>query len=172
MKLKDIHVDGLYPFSVSEDGSMIINLWTRRPIKPQVCKSGYSQVWSKGATDKRRGFMLHRLVALAWLDCPDGYKGMEINHKDGNKSNNHWSNLEWTTRLENMRHAHRSGLIAPSGKNQKTRKPERNAEIVAMRKSGKSYHAIGKALGISWVRARGVYLRETGEKVNARKRSL
>ena len=51
---------------------------------------------------KTKWVSIHRLVGLHFID---GYfDGAEINHKDGNKSNNHFSNLEWTTRSENVKH--------------------------------------------------------------------
>ena len=50
----------------------------------------------------------HRLVLETFIGpCP---KEMECNHKDGNKSNNNLSNLEWVTRLENEKHAYKTGL--------------------------------------------------------------
>lgn len=42
---------------------------------------------------------VHRLVAIAFIDNPNGYK--EVNHKDENKSNNNLDNLEWCTRQYN-----------------------------------------------------------------------
>lgn len=45
---------------------------------------------------------IHRLVALAFIPKKEGAK--EVNHIDENKSNNHVSNLEWASRLENVRH--------------------------------------------------------------------
>lgn len=52
--------------------------------------------------------MIHRLVAAAFVDCPDGMT--EVNHKDGNKLNNDASNLEWVTRSMNIKHARAIGL--------------------------------------------------------------
>lgn len=61
---------------------------------------------------KRKNFYVHRLVAWAFL--PNQDKLPEVNHKDGNKSNNNVSNLEWVTGKENIQHALRNGL-KPSG---------------------------------------------------------
>lgn len=51
---------------------------------------------------------VYRLVAEAFIPNPEGKR--EVNHLDGNPSNDHVSNLEWSTRLENLAHAHRLGL--------------------------------------------------------------
>lgn len=51
---------------------------------------------------------IHRLVAMLFLPNPNNYP--EVNHKDGNKLNNHWRNLQWCTKLENMQHSHSMGL--------------------------------------------------------------
>ena len=58
----------------------------------------------------------HVLVALAFIGIPPSSLH-EVNHKDGNKLNNHFSNLEWVTKSENIRHADRTGLRKmPHGK--------------------------------------------------------
>lgn len=50
---------------------------------------------------------VHRLVGLTWLPKPDDPNKTEINHKDGVKTNNHVSNLEWVTKVENALHANK-----------------------------------------------------------------
>lgn len=52
---------------------------------------------------------IHRLVALAWISLPTTGKPW-INHKDGNKLNNHFSNLEWSSISDNIQHAYDTGL--------------------------------------------------------------
>lgn len=58
--------------------------------------------------EKLKGFKVHRLVAQAFIPNPQDKP--EINHIDGNKINNHVSNLEWVTSSENQKHAFRIGL--------------------------------------------------------------
>lgn len=57
---------------------------------------------------KTKKFGVHILVATAFL--PNLENKPEVNHRDGNKQNNHVSNLEWVTERENVQHAFRIGL--------------------------------------------------------------
>lgn len=57
--------------------------------------------------------MVHRLVAKAFCLNPDPATHTQVNHIDGDKHNNHFSNLEWTTPGGNVRHAVRTGLAPP-----------------------------------------------------------
>ena len=76
-------------------------------LKP-VYRKGYATViLRKNGVSKIHS--VHRLIAQAFI--PNPLQLPYVNHKDGNKSNNDISNLEWCTHLENMRHAFKTGLI-------------------------------------------------------------
>ena len=53
---------------------------------------------------KGHSILVHRAVAKAFIPNPQGKPC--VNHKDGNKLNNHVSNLEWVTYSENERHSY------------------------------------------------------------------
>jgi hypothetical protein len=87
-----------------------VRTWSGRIIKPkgETYKTGYKvSLWKdKVAKD----YLVCRLVGTAFLGAPDDPK-MTINHIDGNRFNNHVSNLEWLSLADNIRHAFEHDLI-------------------------------------------------------------
>lgn len=76
-------------------------------LKEKTNKFGYKFV-SLSNKFGRKNKMIHRLVAIAFIENKNGYK--EVNHIDGNKCNNNVNNLEWCSRSDNMLHAYKLGL--------------------------------------------------------------
>ena len=72
-------------------------------LKPIRQKTGYYNVNISGKI-----FGIHRLVALTFIDNLNNLP--QVNHKDGNKSNNCVDNLEWCTASQNIKHAYKIGL--------------------------------------------------------------
>lgn len=65
--------------------------------------------------NKQKHPLIHILVARAFIgECPEG---KEVNHKDSNRGNNIYSNLEYLTRKENIKHAMTLGFRKISGEN-------------------------------------------------------
>lgn len=70
-------------------------------LKSTLANNGYCQVTLYKDT-KRKKYLVHRLVAEAFIPNPDGLP--HINHKDENPENNNADNLEWCTPLYNNRY--------------------------------------------------------------------
>lgn len=99
-------ISGFEKYSISCDGT-IKNNKTGKILKPQINSSGYYIVRLSDKHNFTETVYVHRLVALNWLDY---IKGCVVNHKDGNKQNNHYTNLEWVTQQDNIKHAWKTGL--------------------------------------------------------------
>ena len=101
--------------------------WFRdgRILIPIKSKKGYLNVWCR-----KRIFKVHRLVANAFIPNPQNLP--QVNHIDGDKTNNCVTNLEWVTDGENLLHAYRV-----LGRKQKTGKNHHNSRAVLQLKDGK-----------------------------------
>lgn len=77
-------------------------------LKLTKCKTGYLMIYLS-KNKKRNYHAVHRLVAINFLENNKNLP--EVNHKDGVKTNNIVSNLEWCDRKYNNRHAIETGLL-------------------------------------------------------------
>ena len=84
-----------------------VRKWKQRELKQKTDRDGYKRVslWKDG---KVKDFLVHRLVALTFIDKPE--EKNIINHKDCSPSNNRIENLEWCDHSENLLHAYKNRL--------------------------------------------------------------
>ena len=78
-----------------------------RVLKTILGKNGYLVV-NLYKNGKHKIYRVHRLVAIAFLENYNNKP--QVNHIDGDKTNNHVLNLEWVTCKENINHAWENGL--------------------------------------------------------------
>lgn len=99
--LKPIPVCGYDNYRVSNLG-YVKNVVTGKILKPQNNGKGYLHVSLYNNDHISRTVMIHRLVALAFLENPLDLP--QVNHIDENKHNNRVDNLEWVTSVDNINH--------------------------------------------------------------------
>lgn len=92
----------LEDYNITKYGE-VINKHNNRKIKPQPNGKGYLRV-----IIGQRRYFVHRLVAQKYIPNPENK--LQVNHKDGNKLNNYYENLEWVTNQGNREHAVKNGL--------------------------------------------------------------
>lgn len=79
-------------------------------LKPNTNMWGYQYVILKDRA-RQKTVTIHPLVAAAFIGPRP--PGLDVNHKDGVKTNNAMDNLEYVTRSANIRHSFRLGLSKP-----------------------------------------------------------
>lgn len=102
----------VFHYSISDQGRV---RRSNRMLRGNIASTGYRMV-NLSCAGYRKYSLVHQLVALAFLGWPPGPIGItpgtyQVNHKDGDKTNNVASNLEWVTPQENTDHAIKMGLI-------------------------------------------------------------
>lgn len=137
----------------------IRNAKTKRILHQYLNIHGYFALQVKIAPNKKKNISVHRVVAEVFIGrCPEGYV---VNHKDGNKQNNHVSNLEYVTPSQNNQHALDNGLRHPANMKKYSPKGEQHYrakitkeivyEILKIRdETGYGCRRIAKILGISY----------------------
>lgn len=105
-KVLDFNSMGLL---VSSEGRVKNCEWIDKAITDNG--AGYKKVAMHNKdVRKTQNFYIHRLVAELFLETPVDVSLSQVNHIDGNKSNNAANNLEWTSPKGNIKHMHENGL--------------------------------------------------------------
>lgn len=112
-----------YSYEVSNKGRIrskervdrIGHPWHPRIIKPYAQKSGYLNVSLSDGQGNSKKFLVHRLVAKAFVNNPNDLK--VVNHIDENVQNNDYLNLEWCTTKYNLNYGNRGKRASETIKN-------------------------------------------------------
>lgn len=93
-------VTGFCLYEVSNTG-LVRNIKTGKILRQHKTKRGYKTVYL-ASLDCGKRMLVHRIVAKTFIKNPDDRP--QVNHKDGDKSNNNVDNLEWCTQSQNQQH--------------------------------------------------------------------
>ena len=95
-------VNGYEEYEVDTNG--VVYGKNGKPLKFSVNPKGYCIVIFS-INGKPKGFGVHQIVARQFINNDNPECKTQVNHIDGNKTNNNIENLEWVTAKENMRHS-------------------------------------------------------------------
>lgn len=114
---KQLHIDSYGYIEVSSEG--VIKNKKGKILFKRIDKNGYERVRVHYKRSDNRNkcidMFVHRLVAQCFIKTDKNIKELQVNHKDGNKKNNHYLNLEWVTNKGNIEHAIKTGLSKVKG---------------------------------------------------------
>lgn len=94
----------------------IYSKFTNSLIAPRFIGRGYLIVTLRTKDNNAIDILVHRLVMMTFEPIPN-HEDFQVNHKNGIKTKNSYSNLEWVTQEENMKHAYQLGLRKPGEDN-------------------------------------------------------
>jgi DNA-directed RNA polymerase specialized sigma24 family protein len=118
-----------------------------------------------GLKRSKRGFV-HRWVCMAF-NGPQPSSVHECAHLDGNKANNHYSNLAWVTKKENESHKVQHGTVLTREKNHAAKLDQRmaNACIALVDVYKMSYSQVGKIFDIRYQTVQKIVAKERARKL-------
>jgi hypothetical protein len=132
---KDIEgFEGIY--QVSSLGN--IRNYKKQILTPVKTDDGYLRVHLR-KTGVSKNLRVHRIVANHFIENPENKP--EVNHINGNKTDNRVENLEWVTKSENAIHAYKHGL-----QNSLKNFQEKTIPLADIRKIKHSYKVLGLSI--------------------------
>ena len=156
-KLKDYHHYLIYP-----DGR-VFSLRRNHFIGHVICDRGYHRVVMT-INKKQVARLVHRLVCEAFLRGFDRVK--QVNHIDGDKSNNRIDNLEMVTNMQNRQHAVRMGLISKGESHGGAKVKAKHVAQIKALKGSATYKQIGARFGLSAASVSRIINNQTWRQLN------
>lgn len=134
-------------YLINDNGEVVSLKYGKwRKLKTRIDRLGYIRV---GLTNqnKQRSWLVHRLVMLAFVGASDA----EINHINGDKTDNTLVNLEYSNRSDNIKHAYYNKLLtARNGERASNKLKEGDVQqIRQMLKQGYTMKWIGNKFKIT-----------------------
>jgi hypothetical protein len=131
----------MYVFS---NQGRVKNLSTGNILKTTANKNGYLALSIKTLKKGKKYIILHRCVLEAFVPfLGNDVDYFEANHIDGNKKNNHLSNLNWLSRKENLLHSKYNGL------NKRKKLSDNDIKEILKEVTEKNYKEVAKKFNIS-----------------------
>lgn len=112
--------------------------------------TGYNRVAFRTKSGTQKAYYNHVLAGVVYLG--DYRNTLTVNHEDGDKSNNHISNLKWMTHHENITHAITNGLI----KNRTSLTEPIVRQVCDLIVNGESVRKIADILGLKLTTVEGI----------------
>lgn len=134
-----------------------------RILKPHANKCGGLRVklWCEGRV---KSHQIHRLVAAAYIANPENKP--EVNHKDGDRSNNKVVNLEWVTASENIQHSYDELGRRPPWLGKKGCMHHRSKAVIQLDKNGNKISEYGSQLEAE--RKTGIWAKNISKVLNGK----
>ena len=138
--MKNMSKLNLSNYCATADGD-IYSLHSKRLLKPyqSIDKAGgYLVVHVVDDNGKKKTVKVHRLIAMMFVGEVEGKS--QVNHIDGNKLNNMFSNLEWVSPSENSRHAVENNLRDPLKSNPNIKVPKKEQVVLKELSKGRAIY--------------------------------
>lgn len=133
--------------------------------KPALIKKGYYRYRLQDGPQHSQWTVAHRIVMAAFVH-PVSH-GIQVNHKDGNKTNNRLENLEYCTQSENMQHAQKVLGLFRGEKASAAKLTERQVHKIWNLRGRLSGPKTAEHFGVSTSTVYGIWCRQTWKHITA-----